>query len=312
MAKALAEFKKEFEDIKKLVPPLKTEIESLTNNLKKHADDMHEGVEALGVEVAKLRHAGVPGRTLDDFMGQPGINPMVRELQQRRDAAKQVAAKLNDIRARQVKPIIARVKALITGLTTEIAARNKAVSSKALGLNQSVKEMEPLLTAVTSYSKTDVHYKFINAYQGANEPAHYDKVYTEAIQEELDKSHGEVMAVESDKLFLQLFNDRVTTHTLGQATTAMKELNRQSELARAAQKARDINALAGAKKAAGAAMHTITTLAAPYEKGWKDRELVEKVKKEAPKSARAVQDLLNLVSQAESELGVINGRTMIA
>lgn len=312
MAKALAEFKKEFDDIKKIVPPTVTEIESLVNNLKKHNDDLREGVEMLGVQVQHLRHSGVAGTKIEDYMGQPGINASVRELQQRRDEAKQVAQKLNLLRAQKCKPTVARVKTLITGLTAEIAARKKAVSSKALGLNQSVKEMEPLLTLVTQYSKTDVNYKFLNAYQGANEPAHYDKVYKEAIQDELDKTRNEVLAVEGDKLFLQLFNDRVANTNLSKAQTALKELLRQGQLAQAAQKARDVPALAGAKKAGAAAMKTIETIAAPYQKGWKDKELAAMIKKDSPKSAKSVESLLSLVHQAEGELDVIEGRRMVA
>jgi hypothetical protein len=312
MAKTLNEFKKEFEAIKKLTADSAPELQSLGNNLGTHRDYLREHFPALGLRIHALRDGGNPGTTIQEFMGDKEVALMVKELSNRRETAKKEAVKAGRLRTSAVRPVRTRTKALEKAVTDEIAARKKLTSSKALGLNQSVKEMEPLLAQIKAFKQT-ADYEFIASVPKHEEPGQYDRQYASMLNEELTKSKD--VAVKAEQLMLkkQKLADKNLKLAGIKAKAAALELNNQAKLAQAAHKAKDVPALAAAKKAGAAALTKLKAIVDPYQALMKDSEIIDSLSHspEQPAIDKGTQALFHLLSEGESTLEDIQSRRMV-
>jgi len=310
MAKTLAAFKKEFEDLKKLVASDADEMQSLDHNLDQHREIMGEGFKALGVRIHELRDTGMPGTRIEDFMRDQEAATMVRELTARRDTAKKDALHAQTVHNTKFKPLLARMNALIEGLNQEIADRKKKFSSKTLGINQSVKEMEPLLAEVTSYTRGgNADYSYIHDYNGGYPPAQFDRLYTTLLTEELNKSRAEALSAQEQMLLKQQLNDKVIKMNIAKARAALAEVTRQAKLGQDAQKTHNAQALATAQKATAAANIKITAVLTPYEKAEKDAKLMD-VLRHSPDGQDVLKGLTSLKqmkTQAEQAVKATSG-----
>src|SRR5262249_5354484 len=153
---------------------------------------------------------------------------------------------------------------LEANITQEIAARRSKVSSKVLGLNQSVKEMDPLLAQVKSY-KQDSNYKAAISTAPVGAAGSTTALYTRLMAEALAKSETESAEEEKLDKQKQQFNDRLMKTAIARANTALKKLQEQATAAKSAHLAKDINGLAAAKKAGAQAMAQINANVKPYQ-----------------------------------------------
>ncbi len=310
MAKTLIAFKKEFEDLKKLAASDADEMESLDHNLDQHREIMREGFKALGVRIHELRDAGMAGTKIEDFMGDKEAATMVRELITRRDTAKKDGLTAQTVQNTKFKPLLERMEALIDGLNREIADRKKKFSSKTLGINQSVKEMEPLLAEVTKYTRGgNADYAFIHAYNGSIPPSQFDRLYNSLLTEELNKSRAEALSAQEQMLLQQQLNDKVMKANNSRARAALVEVTKQAKAAQEAQKAHNAEALATAQKATAAANIKITAILTPYEKAEKDARLMDVLQHspDGPGVLKGLASLKQIKTQGEQAVKVTSG-----
>jgi hypothetical protein len=312
MAKTLALFKKEFEDLKKLASTSVEEIGSLDHNMNHYQQMLNEGFKEVGLRIHALRDAGTPGTKIEDFMGDREMAVMIKELSGYRDSGKQAALKAKAIRDTQFKAIRTRMQALQDGLTTEIADRKKKFASKTLGINQSVKEMDPLLAEVTTYAGRNPDYELIRHDPGSYTAAQFDRQYAGLLAEELSKSKAVALSDQQQMLLKQSLAVRTLELNLSKARAAYAEVAKQAKLAQTAQKARDIQGLARAKQAAAAGLAKTEAVIAPYEKVAKDAKLMD-VLKHSPDGGAVLKNLAALHTvgvQAHSEAEEAEGRRL--
>ncbi len=311
MAKTLQEFKKEFEAVKKEVASNVDEMESLEHNLDQHRELLVEGFKALGIRIHELRDAGTVGTKIEDFQADKEVAVMVKELANRREMAKKDALRGQEIHTKAYKPILARMKALQDGLTAEIADRKKKFSSKTLGINQSVKEMEPLLAEVTKYVKGgNKDYEAIVNYGGGYPPAQFERLYDKLLDEELKKSKAVALSDQQQMLMKQALNVKNMQSSFNKAKLQYAEVVKQAKLAKDAHQARNVQGLSDAKKASDAAMTAIETLVEPYEKAMKDSKIVDIVQHSPEKGAieKGVAALFEVKSRAKEQVEEIQAR----
>lgn len=275
MAKTLNDYKKEFAELQKLTRVAVEEIDSLEHNLDTFRAHIVEGFNALGARVAELRQQGATGATIDAYLGDPLTKKMVAELGQRRDTAK-VAAARADVLNKQVKPpILNRMETLREGLAAEITTREKKFSSKALGLNQSVKELKPLQAAIDKYCKGgSPEFTALFNFKGTYSAGQFDRLYTSLLTEQLNKSVKEVRAAEKQAQALHQMNDKVMKQALTRTAGHVKVVLAQAKAGATAHLAKDIQALAAAKTAGATAFEQLTKVVAPYEKTMKDKKFL--------------------------------------
>ena len=112
MAKTLAEFRKTFDDIKKLAGPNVAKMTTTVNNLGKHREYMTEHFPALGVRIQALRKAGRGGDSIDAFMVDKEAYAMFKELIDRRETAKKTAKEAELISSSVFSPMVTKIAAL--------------------------------------------------------------------------------------------------------------------------------------------------------------------------------------------------------
>jgi hypothetical protein len=312
MAKTLNEFKKEFEAIKKLAHESVETIEAADHNLDTHRDHLNEQFPALGLRIHALRDAGQVGTKIEDFMGDKELAVMVKELSNRRETAKKTALEAAHARTVGYKPVTQRLNALEKAITDEIAARGKKTTGTVLNLNQSVKEMTPLLNDVKAYRKHADIQAIVND-AGSMAPAQFDRLYTLLLTKELNKSKDEAVKAEQLMLKKQKLNDKVMKGAFSKANAAYAELDKQAKLAKTAQLAKDITALAAAKKAGAAALVKIDLVVKPYKDLLKDPEIIKTLSNSPDKPGidKNAKALFDLKDHAKNLLGEIESRRLV-
>jgi len=314
MAKTLADFKKEFAAIQKEVKEGKLEMEGLENNLESFREHIVEGMKILGTRIAELRAAGVAGADLAAFQGDAQVAAMLRELNQRRAAGKKAGAEADKLHETGFKGLRRRMKALRDGVTAEIDAREKKFSSKKLGLNQSVKEMLPLETAIVNYSKGggDPDYEFVFNFGGTIPAAQYDSLYNDMLAEQLSKSAKAARTDQKLAAAKGKLGDRLMRITIAKVTKAATDLKARAAEGQAAQKARNVRALSAAKKAGSALLDSINTLVEPYEQIMANAKLVKMINESPDQDLirKNTKKLFDLKHEAEQAADLLNGRTL--
>jgi hypothetical protein len=313
MAKTLAEFKKEFTDLKTIVAKTGDEIGELEHNLEAFREHMLEGFNVLGARIAELRSQGQTGDKLDDYTGDGQVKSFVAELVRRREAAK-VAATRADAIHKQVRPaILKRIEDLHDAVTTEISAREKKFSSKALGLNQSVKEMKPLKDELDKYKAGNSDVTTIFNFKGTYSVAQFDRLYTSLLAEQLAKTAKQVRTLEKDSQVTQALNDKIMKRVNIRAKTLAVMVAKQAKLGQAAHKAKDVPALSAAKTEAAKALSQLKELVAPYEKLMKNSKVQARLahSPDKPLIDASYKTMLETQAHAEEDNEMLRARKMV-
>ncbi len=314
MAKTLADYKKEFAAIQKLVQEDAEEMEGLEHNLDTYREHIVEGFKALGARIAELRAQGLAGTDIAAYQGDAVVAAMLRELQQRREAGKVAGARAQTLYQTNFKALKTRMKTLRDSLTAEIAARQKKISSTVLGINQSVKEMVTLQTEVEAYARGGNNdWTTVFGFAGTIEPKQYVNLYNDLLAEQLNKTAKAVRTDEKLAAAKQRLNDKIMKSAIIKVKAHYSELVKQDNDAKAAQQARAIMTLANAKKAGAAALDKLNALVEPYEAIMKNAKLL-KVISESPDKALIqanTKTLFDLKARAEGANDTLQSRRLV-
>ncbi|MEO6062182.1 MAG: hypothetical protein ABIQ99_09605 [Thermoflexales bacterium] len=313
MAKTHAEFRKTFDDIKKLAGPNVAKMTTTVNNLGKHREYMTEHFPALGVRIQALRKAGRGGDSIDSFMVDKEAHAMFKELLDRRETARKTAKEAELISSSVFGPMVTKIAALEKAVTAEIAERKKKVSSKVLGMNQSVKEMEPLLAEIKLF-KQGPDYKYAENERGSGKRVErVGTLFDDLLAEQMTQTSAESLKGERLMLQMQKLNDKVMKQANSKAAAAYVAMGKQDQAARTAHRAKDVPALAAAKTAAGIAMAQIDAVVKPYQAIMKDPDVINGLSQALDKPAvdKAFKSLVDTRTRAESLLGDIEALRMV-
>jgi hypothetical protein len=240
MAQTLAEFRREFAALQKLVSAAGDQGENLENNLSRHREMLTEGFKALGLRIHELRDAGAQGTKLPDFMTDGEVVAMVKELNRHRQAAKQDTARAVQLEGSDYVAIKRRMAALRAGLTAEVNTRAGKFTSKTLRINQSVQAMTALRAEVETYAKGggNADFEFIVNHGDSYPPDWYDRLYTDLLDEELAKSKAAALSSEQQNLAKHLLDLKLMAATYNKAKAVFVAAEKQSKLAEQAAQAR--------------------------------------------------------------------------
>jgi hypothetical protein len=171
--------------------------------------------------------------------------------------------------------------------------------------------METLLVEVNAYRKGSDHDKdIVINFTGTLPPSQFDSLYTKLMNEELTKDHNLALSQQEQLLIKQQLNDKVMKLNTTKAKAAAIEVTKQAKLAADAHKAKNIVALANAKKASTTALGQLHAILDPYERAMKDPKLVEVIK-HSPDGQSVVNGLTalrQLKTHADGEDHVTQGR----
>jgi hypothetical protein len=311
MAKTLKEFKKEFEHIKKELPAVVDEIQSNDNNLAQSRDMLNDNFEQLGPRIQELREAGTQGTKIEHFMGDKEIAIMIKELANRREDGKATALKNQAVIDKEMKPLMKRVEKLQADLTQEIKTRKAKKSSEKLGLNQSWKEMEPLLVEVDKFTKSNPDYKWAHDYLGTFSPAQFDRLYTMMLDKELAKSNAVVLNSFQQMMQTQMLNLKNLQRKFMQARAAFAAVGAAAKDGKEAHAARNIQGLSTAKRDGAAALSTLTEIVEPYQKALSDAKIKDMVahSQDKDKIEQGVESMTNMLKKAKELEEELSGRT---
>ncbi len=313
MAKTLQEFKKEFETLKKIMPPLVDKVESNENNLNQFRELLVDGFKQLGVEIHRLRDAGTPGTKIENFMHDREVAVMVKELQGIRDRAKKAATETKNIHDNDFKPIKKRMATLQENLADEIAARKKKFSSQKLGVNQSVKEMEPLAAEISKFVKGgNKDFEFVVNFMGSYPPDQFERLYNELLAEELTKSKAVSLNAFQQMMQQQMLNVKNLQKNFMKTKSAYQAVTKAVAEGKAAHIARNPLSLGAAKRDGAEAFKALNELVEPYEKAVNDAKIKDLLAHSQDKSSieKGVGGMREMLSKAKQAMEELEGRVL--
>ena len=311
MARTLKEFQTEFALIKKDVHKVVEAYDDIENNIGAILEQMTEAFKVLGARIGELRTAGLTGDNISDFQVDQAVSRYVQELERRRDAGKKAATTGVALHTTKIKGLRKRLSALKANVETEITAREKKTNQVKLGLNQSLKEMKPLLDDVKAYSRNEEFLQVAN-YPDPVPPRQFDNVYEDLLAEQLNKSAKQVKKDEKLEAAKQKLNDKVMGNAERKAAGFVLTLRRQNKLAGTAQKLKDLNGLARTKTLGGQAYQGLLTVVEPYEKIMASKSIKAMLahSPDEPRIAASTKKLLDYKDLAKNTLDELNARTL--
>jgi hypothetical protein len=310
MAKTLKEFQTEFAAIKKDTHEVVEAYDEIENNIGAILEQMTEAFKVLGARIGELRTQGQAGTDLAAYMADREVAGFVQELQRRRDTGKKTAAAGVALYNTKIKGLRKRLRTLQQAIEGEIAARQKKNTSKTLGLNQSVKEMGPLLD-VKAYFRNNEFLQVAN-YPEPIPAKQFDNVYEDLLTEQLNKSAKQVKKDEKLEAAKQKLNDKVLGNAERKVAAFVLALRKQNKLAGTAQKLKDLNGLSRAKTIGGQAYQGLVAVVEPYEKIMASKSIKAMLahSPDEPRIAASTKKLFDYKTKAKDDLEELNARTL--
>ncbi|MCC7360778.1 MAG: hypothetical protein IT317_14950 [Anaerolineales bacterium] len=311
MAKTLKEFQTEFAQIKKDTHAVVEDYDEIENNIGAILEQMTEAFKVLGARIGELRAQGQTGNDLAGYMADREVASYAQELQRRRDTGKKTAAAGVALYTTKIKGLRKRLRTLREAIEGEISAREKKNSSKMLGLNQSVKEMKPLLDDVKAYFRNDEFLQVAN-YPEPIPAKQFDNVYEDLLTEQLNKTAKQVKKDEKLEAAKQRLNDKVLGNAERKAAGFVLALRKQNKLAGTAQKLKDINGLTRAKTIGGQAYQGLVAVVEPYEKIMASKSIKAMLahSPDEPRIAASTKKLFDYKDRAKDDLDELNARSL--
>jgi hypothetical protein len=260
---------------------------------------MVSGFKLLGLRLRELMDSGHAGAKIEDFMGDREVFARVRELTGHRDACKTDTADAFHHQTIAKGELEHRLAVLTAGLEGQIGTREQKFSSKVLRINQSVRQMGPLLQEVKRYAQNSADIKALDQAPDIATANSYDLAYTTQMSTTISKAKALALTPEQQKLARRLIDPKVLATTYKNAKVIYDEVVRAATKADQAKAARKAQGLSEARAAAKKAVTGVKALVDPYDEALKDARVAEYVEK-LPRSSTIKKSVANLLEVQKS------------
>jgi len=228
MAKDIDKFNKEATPLIKTISKLGTDYTRQTTNAQHHRDMLWEAAAEIGREVQKCKDNGVVGTALKDFLKEPGVLAVMKEVQTMLGATGKEESVLTKIKADSDKTLT-DIDKLREKLSKEIDDRKKKKDRKLLAVDsKSLPDMEKLLTSLNA-ARTNLFDNVITDIKGikwslAGVRKSFDnQVAKEIAKTKADRKAGDQAATDNRALDLRLVKKAYDT-TVKNLTAARDSL----------------------------------------------------------------------------------------
>jgi len=296
MADTLAQFQREFNDIKALAHSDVAEQKTLLLSIRTHGMQLESGFKLLGLRLRELIDEGHPSATIDDFMDDREVVDHVHELTHHRETLK---ANTTAVLHKQIiakNELSHRLAVLTSELNNQIEVRGGKFSSKALRVNQSVKQMGPLLQEAKRYEANSADLKALADAPDIPTANSYDPAYAALMTTTLSKAKVVALKPEQQQLAKRLVDTRVLATSYKNAKVIYDEVVRQATKADQAKLARKAQGLSEARAAAQKAVTSVKALVEPYTEAIQEPQVAEYVSRQKRSSEikKSVNNLLEI------------------
>jgi hypothetical protein len=263
MAKTLDEFKKEWLQVKKLLGDADEELKSAKESRGMADGIIEQGCREIGRRVRVLRSEGTPGTTIEDFKGDKEVKLMLKGISEHMAA---LDRNINNIKSQCAGPfdkVVKRYDALDKGLTAEIAARKKELSSKLKTGNKSLPDMQKLLVEVGTLKQMR---KFVGNYEEKMMPKieTYEGHYKDWLTEEINLSKDAGWSRDQAEHYDRLLVDRRLSTNFNTAKTLYTRIGFLAKAGKAAKARNDTTGAASTRQNLGVTVLELEKLVSDY------------------------------------------------
>jgi hypothetical protein len=304
MAKQYEQFKKDFEAIQKGLETGEQAVSSEKTTRQKLDGLVKEHGKEIGRRVRVLRTQGTRGDTIDDFKDDTQVKSLLVEANKHFTQMETQNTRLKNLATGEWKKLSTARATLEKELTTEIAARKKALSTKMGTGNKSLPDMEKLLVEAKGLTK---RFNTLAVYgtgtAGLQKMALYRQTLDDTIKEELAKSKDEGLSSDEAELMESTLADRNLRIALATAQSIAQKVKKAVEEALTAQRAKQAEDYKTARATATAELTRLDELVTKRRKAYDtigDAQI--QATKTGPKIKQTILALEALKTDAQTEM----------
>jgi hypothetical protein len=300
MAKALADYRKELDEIKAAVKGFEEPMLKNNQFMGQSPGLIENGEKELGLRIQSLKAKGKQGTALADFLSDPEVKKLSESIEKHLVGLEAQAKKISELRLGPIAMAVKRFRALEKEVKDDVASRKKSVSTLLGTGNKSLPDLEKLATEIGTFGN-EPSFDAINQFSAAVD---HRKASQERIKALIAGTKADVEEELEQEKDQQALNVRVLHGAATKAKTLYTKIGDEIKKGKAAMTAKKTTDLANAKVAMNKAYVELTTLAAPYERAQKDMGLMSDVaaSKDKVKIEGEIKLIIGYKTKAQAEM----------